>query len=685
MLTFSSYKHGNECLEIFCRADMPLELETLKEKIGLSRRSLMYLFKHLNTELHQQSLPGIINLKGQGYILSSTAKNFLRQQKDNVPRTISLVDTLSWRFSLRSLREEETLHLLTFIIITREHTSLSEFSEIFRGAKNTLLRLLGKLQKFLADSGLDVQITAKGRSMIGDERAKRKWILENLEIFLHICQRYNLRPETGYLERLNEYEHQSGNRFTQDTRQLLAVYLPWYAFRLRSGHLLQETGKRGQEQEPAALWVKKFLISLDCLTAGEENYLIEALNFFAFSKISHNAHYAKLHKIAEEMTEQFFSLSGFEPGSNHKMIMDSLAVHLVSAWQRLTAGVKYHNPMLEQIKNQYQNLFVISRAAARPFTNYLSCELPEDELALLTTYFGSDIRTEELAGEKRQIMVFCSSGIGTSQFLLMQLREKYPQLLFCGPFRISDMSALSFTEAGLILTTTELGNLAPGKVPIFQISPLPDKYEWEMLEQKLLSLGFSTGDYGREKIEDLLDIIANFARIENETGLRQSLRQYFRDTGRRHNQSSFGTNTLLKYLDFYAKAPANWQQAIELSFQPLVSHHFVEKRYVKRIIELTEKQGEYMLLGRGFLLAHARPEDGVQEPAASLTVFGEAVPLESGKEVRCIICLAPADRKGHLNFLKELLEHINQPGWCEKLCAVNNRKTLENMLDDFLC
>ena len=35
MLTFSSYKHGNECLEIFCRADMPLELETLKEKANL--------------------------------------------------------------------------------------------------------------------------------------------------------------------------------------------------------------------------------------------------------------------------------------------------------------------------------------------------------------------------------------------------------------------------------------------------------------------------------------------------------------------------------------------------------------------------------------------------------------------------------------------------------------------------
>lgn len=57
MLDFSTYKHGNECLAIFCRADMPLELETLKEKLGLSRRSLMYLFKHLNEELQGQGAP----------------------------------------------------------------------------------------------------------------------------------------------------------------------------------------------------------------------------------------------------------------------------------------------------------------------------------------------------------------------------------------------------------------------------------------------------------------------------------------------------------------------------------------------------------------------------------------------------------------------------------------------------
>ena len=683
MLNFSTYKHGNECLEIFCRTDMPLALETLKEKTGLSRRSLMYLFKHLNEELQCKGLQGITCIKGQGYLLAQTAKDFLRQHEKNKSQTISLTDTQNWHFSLRSLRENESLYLLTFVIITRQYTSLSELAEIFHGAKNTLLRLLGKLPKFLTDSGLNVQITAKGRSMTGDERTQRKWILENLEIILRICQRYSLRPETGCLEDLKAYERLSGNRFTQDTRQLLAAYLPWYAFRLHSGRLLSGTGKRGQEQEPAALWVKDFLSSLNCLTASEESYLIEVLNFFSFSKISHHAQYAKLHQIAEEMTEQFFGLSGFEPGSNHKMIMDSLTVHLLSAWQRLTAGVKYHNPMLEQIKRQYQNLFVISKAAARPFANYLGCELPEDELALLTTYFGSDIRMEELAGEKRQIMVFCSSGIGTSQFLLMQLREKYPQLLFSGPFRISDIGALTFTDAGLIITTTELGKLSPPEVPICQISPLPDKYEWEMLEQQLLSLGFSVGDYGREKIEDLLDIIANFARIENEAGLRQSLSQYFRDTGKHNSLGRYVTDTLLKYVDFYAQAPANWRQAIKLSFKPLVAHQFVENRYIKRIIELTEKQGEYMLLGRGFLLAHARPDDGVISPAASITVFAEAVPLDSGKEVRCIICLAPTDQKGHLDFLKTLLEHINLPDWCEKICAVKSPEALEALLADF--
>lgn len=91
-----------------------------------------------------------------------------------------------------------------------------------------------------------------------------------------------------------------------------------------------------------------------------------------------------------------------------------------------------------------------------------------------------------------------------------------------------------------------------------------------------------------------------------------------------------------------------------------------------------------MLLGRGLLLAHARPEDGVLEPAVAVAVFASGVKLDSGKEVRCIICLAPADKSAHLDFLTALLEHINTPGWCERLCGVGNQAELDEVLADFL-
>lgn len=144
------------------------------------------------------------------------------------------------------------------------------------------------------------------------------------------------------------------------------------------------------------------------------------------------------------------------------------------------------------------------------------------------------------------------------------------------------------------------------------------------------------------------------------------------------------SDSLLKYTEVFPESQAGWREAVRLSFRPLVAHHFVESRYVERIIQLTEKQGEYMLLGRGLLLAHARPEDGVLEPAVAVAVFAGGVRLDSGKEVRCIICLAPADKSAHLDFLTALLEHINTPGWCERLCGAGTQAELDEVLADFL-
>ncbi len=81
-----------------------------------------------------------------------------------------------------------------------------------------------------------------------------------------------------------------------------------------------------------------------------------------------------------------------------------------------------------------------------------------------------------------------------------------------------------------------------------------------------------------------------------------------------------------------------------------------------------------MILGKGFLLAHAKAKDGVLTSSAALTLFQHPITMQSGKKIRCIICLAPQNQHDHLDFLALLLQKLNDAAWCKSLFAKNSQK-----------
>jgi transcriptional antiterminator/mannitol/fructose-specific phosphotransferase system IIA component (Ntr-type) len=685
MILFSQYKHGNELLDTLYQAESPISLAVLMDKLHLSRRSIMYIMENVNRELVSRRLLPIGNIKGMGYFLSAAAKKALQGASLDVRREAALFLPMQWVLDSKALSPEEDRLLLNYIIITQDTTSINGLMDIFQASRNTILNRLRTLEAYNQGNAFHVAVTAKGRIAAGEERAQRKWVLENFERILALLGRfYLLSYDETVFQELQAYEQASGNRFTEDTRRSLKYFLTWYVYRLSRHRLLPaKSGNAGD-----TVWADRFLQARGVTSPAESAYLAGVLSLYAFSRMnSTNELYETMHQIAGAMTDQFFLISGLRPGIHHLMMVDSLAVHLVSLCHRVEAGMRYHNPLLEQIRTSYQNLFMISRVAAQPLTDYLGQRLSDDEVALLTTYFGSDIQYEQQGDEHRQILVVCSSGIGTSQFLLMQLRERYPHLQFTGPFRVSEYLHLSFQEIGLILTTTPLTRQPEEPVPILQISALPTDYEWELLNRKLLSAGFSVSAYHRGNVQALMDLIGNYARIEDESGLRQGLQAYFQDQqakGKTDTVRSQEAAGLLKYVQLFPKEPMDWQTAVRLAFRPLQQHHFVHEAYVDKIIALTEEHGDYMLLGEGVLLAHAKPEDGVLSLSVAIAVCPEPVRLSSGKCAQCIICLAPVDQSSHLDFLAMLLEHINQPGWCKQLYQAGTQEELEDILQDFL-
>lgn len=689
MIIFSQYKHGNELLYTLYQAETAISIENLMDKLHLSRRSIMYILENVNQELSGKQILPVENIKGIGYFLPKKSKMDLQAFDTDIVQTAVLFLPERWVLDIKSMTQEESRVLFDYIIITQKTTSINDLMRIFQASRNTVLSRLRSLEVYNQENGFQIEVTPKGRVALGTESAQRKWILENFETILVVLQKkYKVSYTKSVFRELQEYEQQSGNHFTDDTRCILKYFLTWYANRLFRGKILETADEKTVSAEKRDIgWEKDFLRNRRIYSLAEYEYLSEILKIYAFSKVNNKTKiYNKMHKIAEDMTDQFFLISGLIPGMHHHMMVDSMAVHLVSVYHRITAGLRYHNPLLEQIRTSYPNLFIISRAAAKPLMDYLGKQPSDDEIALLTTYFGSDIRTDQMEGDNKQILVVCSSGIGTSQFLLMQLREKYPQLLFAGPFRVSEYLNLSFHTVGLIITTTFLEQRPKETIPVLQISALPTKYEWSLLDKKLLASGFEVSEYRQESIQQLIDLIANYAKIEDTSGLSKGLQEYFQE--KRLKQGKMQTipkdeaDSLLKYVNIIPDEIMDWKDTVRAAFQPLLHHRFVREQYVEQIISLTEKHGDYMLLGNGVLLAHAKPEDGVLSLSAAIALCRKPVQLNSGKNVRCIICLAPVDQTSHLDFLAILLQHINDTNWCDQLYKINTKHELERFLVD---
>ena len=99
----------------------------------------------------------------------------------------------------------------------------------------------------------------------------------------------------------------------------------------------------------------------------------------------------------------------------------------------------------------------------------------------------------------------------------------------------------------------------------------------------------------------------------------------------------------------------------------------------KRLAEC-RRDGDYMVLGKGVLLAHAKTKDGVLASSAALTLFENPITMQSCKEIRCIICLAPQNQNDHLDFLALLLQKLNDAEWCKTLFTRNSQQELESFI-----
>jgi mannitol/fructose-specific phosphotransferase system IIA component (Ntr-type) len=124
----------------------------------------------------------------------------------------------------------------------------------------------------------------------------------------------------------------------------------------------------------------------------------------------------------------------------------------------------------------------------------------------------------------------------------------------------------------------------------------------------------------------------------------------------------------------------NWREAIKAAGKLLLADEIVTSEYVQAMITSVEDKGPYIVIAPGIAIAHARPEDGVNDLGMSLAILEN--PIKFGNKdndpVKIVFSFSSPDNKRHLEVFQELTSLLMRDNFVEN---ISNATTPEEVLE----
>lgn len=168
-------------------------------------------------------------------------------------------------------------------------------------------------------------------------------------------------------------------------------------------------------------------------------------------------------------------------------LVDGLTLHLNPAINRLQANIETYNPLTDMIKFKYPRLFENVRLALSE--SWPELIFPESEIAFIVLHFGGSIKNQ--GNRFLNILVVCSSGIGTSRLLSTRLEQVFNEIERITQASVSDLNTLDLTQYDGIISTVNLDIASP----YLTVNPLLPDNDVSYVAQFLNTKSIPEGNY----------------------------------------------------------------------------------------------------------------------------------------------------------------------------------------------
>lgn len=136
-------------------------------------------------------------------------------------------------------------------------------------------------------------------------------------------------------------------------------------------------------------------------------------------------------------------------------LIQGLLTHMEPAIFRIQKNMKIRNPLLEDIKNRYNQLFqIVKEAVEAIFTDLF---VPEEEIGYLVMHIGASLERKRVDYQQQyRALVVCASGIGSSKILASRIKKELPTIGYTQNISMFDVEKVSKSDYDIIISTVHL-------------------------------------------------------------------------------------------------------------------------------------------------------------------------------------------------------------------------------------
>jgi transcriptional antiterminator, BglG family/PTS system IIB component len=214
--------------------------------------------------------------------------------------------------------------------------------------------------------------------------------------------------------------------------------------------------KASEEYKYAKLLAENIQKELDIeIPESEIGYITIHLKGARYKDVTKSGIHGDLVEIVYQMIDSAEKIFKVE-FRNDETLINGLLTHIQPAVERLLNGLDIRNPLINDIKNKYKDLFDKTKLITRILEEKLNTTIPDDEIGYIAMHFGASMERKNRETKKYNVLAVCASGIGTSRMMLSKL-QLFPQLNVIDA--VSSMKveeALKNTNVDLIISTIPL-------------------------------------------------------------------------------------------------------------------------------------------------------------------------------------------------------------------------------------